>query len=230
MNGGYIIQRIEENLTYNFDTCSDENFWSVLYLTGYLTSCDPDTLLPEDRDRVKGNVMALTIPNAEIREIYQDTILKWFAENAHGWKTEELCKAVWQGDCQTATKEMTRLLQKTISYHDYHEDYYHAFLAGIFAGAGYEVKSNREHGNGRSDVVVFDSDNNRLAIFEAKYATNKSKLADACEEALLQIKDRQYSVEFEDSINEVICYGIAFYKKECLIKKSADIKIISAAQ
>ena len=218
MNGGYIIQKIEENLTYDFDTCSDENFWSVLYLTGYLTSCNPDKLLPEDRERVKGNVMALMIPNAEIREIYQDTVLKWFEESAHVWKTQNLCEAVWQGDSETASREMTRLLQKTISYHDYHEDYYHAFLAGIFTGAGYEVKSNREHGNGRSDVVILDSDNNRLAIFEAKYTADKSMLADKCEEAIRQIEDRRYAVEFEESGSRVFCYGIGFYKKECLIR------------
>lgn len=219
MNGGYIIQKIEENLTYDFDTCSDENFWSVLYLTGYLTSCNSDKLNPADYERVRGSVMALTIPNAEIRGIYQDTILKWFEESAHAWKTERLCEAVWHGDSETATIEMTRLLQKTISYHDYREDYYHAFLAGIFTGAGYEVKSNREHGIGRSDVVVLDSDNNRLVIFEAKYTMDKSKLADECEKAIRQIEDRKYAAEFEDSGNEMICYGVAFYKKECLIKK-----------
>ena len=47
---------------------------------------------------------------------------------------------------------MSKLLRKTISYHDYREDFYHAFLAGIFAGAGYMVESNKEHGEGRSDV------------------------------------------------------------------------------
>ncbi len=83
-------------------TCSDENFWSVLYLTGYLTSCNPDRLFLEDRERVKGSVMALMIPNAEIRGIYQDTVLKWFEESTHSWKTQNLCEAVWQGDGETA--------------------------------------------------------------------------------------------------------------------------------
>ena len=57
------------------------------------------------------------------------------------------------------TKEMNALLRRTISYHDYREDFYHAFLAGIFTGAGYMVDSNKEHGEGRSDVVVYDSIN-----------------------------------------------------------------------
>ena len=67
-------------------------------------------------------------------------------------------------------EEMNRLLRKTISYHDYREDFYHAFLAGIFAGAGYVVESNKEHGEGRSDVVVYDPEEGRVAIFEAKYS------------------------------------------------------------
>ena len=76
---------------------------------------------------------------------------------------------VWKKDTETATKEMNKLLRKTISYHDYKEDFYHAFLAGIFAGAGYMVESNKEHGEGRSDVVVYDSIDGRVVIFEAKY-------------------------------------------------------------
>ena len=75
-----------------------------------------------------------------------------------------------EGDSEEITLEMSKLLRKTISYHDYREDFYHAFLAGIFAGAGYMVESNKEHGEGRSDVVVYDSMNARVAIFEAKYS------------------------------------------------------------
>ena len=74
------------------------------------------------------------------------------------------------GNCETLTDEMTKLLRRTISYHDYREDFYHAFLAGIFAGAGYRVESNKEHGEGRSDVVVYDEINARVAVFEAKYS------------------------------------------------------------
>lgn len=62
------------------------------------------------------------------------------------------------------TKEMNALLRRTISYHDYREDFYHAFLAGIFTGAGYMVDSNKEHGEGRSDVVVYDSINRTIQI------------------------------------------------------------------
>lgn len=113
---------------------------------------------------------------------------------------------------------MNRLLRKTISYHDYKEDFYHAFLAGIFAGAGYTVESNREHGEGRSDVVVYDSENGRVAVFEIKYAQTAASLPTACESALTQIATRMYAQEFEDDYDQICCYGIAFFKKRCLLK------------
>ena len=75
---------------------------------------------------------------------------------------------------------MSKLLRKTISYHDYREDFYHAFLAGIFAGAGYEVDSNKEHGEGRSDVVVLDVEGDRVAIFEAKYSRSQDSMSKGC--------------------------------------------------
>ena len=114
---------------------------------------------------------------------------------------------------------MNELLRKTISYHDYKEDFYHAFLAGIFAGAGYSVDSNRERGEGRSDVVVRNSSKGRVALFEAKYAKTLDGLEASCEAALQQIEDRQYAKDFADDYDDILCYGIAFYKKRCLVQK-----------
>ena len=90
-------------------------------------------------------------------------------ESAKTWNRKTLFDAIWSGDCDRITQELTALLRRTISYHDYREDFYHAFLAGIFTGAGYMVDSNKEHGEGRSDVVLYDSINGRVAVFEAKY-------------------------------------------------------------
>ena len=115
---------------------------------------------------------ALMIPNAEIREIFETTVSKWFDDSAKAWNRSPLFDAVWSGNSEALTKEMTKLLRMTISYHDYREDFYHAFLAGIFTGAGYVVESNKEHGEGHSDVIVKDIRNGRVAIFEAKYVTS----------------------------------------------------------
>lgn len=140
LSGGYILQRVEEDLTYDYLHSSEGNLWSILYLTGYLT---------------------------KVRK----------------------------------------------------EDFYHAFLAGIFAGAGYMVESNKEHGEGRSDVVVYDSAEGRVMIFEAKYSKTIDAMERDCQTAIKQIDERMYAKEYEDSCDEVICYGISFYKKRCMIKK-----------
>ena len=215
LSGGYIIQEINENLTYDYLHSSEENLWSVLYLTGYLTCLKDDTLSLPARS------IALVIPNAEIREIFETTIIQWFDDSARSWNRKPLFDAIWAKNCAAATEEMNRLLRKTISYHDYKEDFYHAFLAGIFAGAGYTVESNREHGEGRSDVVVYDSENGRIAVFEIKYAQTSASLPTACEAALTQIATHMYAQEFEDDYDQIYCYGIAFFKKRCLIEIGA---------
>ena len=214
LSGGYITERIEENLTYDYLHSSEENLWSILYLTGYLTKLqDEDVMAGIPKDKT-----ALIIPNAEIKEIFETTVKKWFEDQARTWNRKALFDAVWSGNSEKLTSEMNRLLRLTISYHDYKEDYYHAFLAGIFTGAGYEVQSNKEHGEGRSDVVVSDSKNGRVAVFEAKYSKTLKQLEEDCSAAVQQIEDRMYAKEFEENGDEVFCYGIAFFKKRCLIK------------
>ena len=219
MSGGYIQQRIEEGLTYDYLHSSEDHLWSVLYLTGYLTKVK-DCDLPENlREQLKqSGKTALIIPNLEIQEIFKDTIIRWFDDSVAKWDCQALFQAVWSGDSVAITREMTTLLRMTISYHDYREDFYHAFLAGIFTGAGYLVESNKEHGEGRSDVVVFDSRGGRVAIFEAKYSKSLEKMQTDCERALQQIDDRQYAEEFEDNYDHVFCYAISFFKKRCLVK------------
>ena len=214
LSGGYILQRIEENLTYDYLHSSEENLWSILYLTGYLTQAREEDL----PDPLPEKMSALMIPNAEVQEIFETTIQKWFDESAQTWNRKALFDAVWSGNTETLTEEMNKLLRKTISYHDYREDFYHAFLAGIFAGAGYEVDSNKEHGEGRSDVVVLDPEGDRVAIFEAKYSRTQDAMSKDCAAALQQIEDRQYAKEFEEDYDSVLCYGIAFYKKRCLVR------------
>ena len=217
LSGGYILQKVEDDLTYDYLHSSEENLWSILYLTGYLTQVrekDLPTPLPE-------RTSALIIPNAEVREIFETTIQKWFDESAKTWNFTALFDAMWSGDTETLTAEINKLLYKTISYHDYKEDFYHAFLTGILAGSGYEVESNREHGEGRSDIVVFHPDRPQVVLFEAKYAKTLGGLQKSCAEALQQIEDRQYAKEFEEDYDSVLCYGIAFYKKRCLVQNTA---------
>ena len=138
LSGRYILQDIDENLTYDYLHSSESNLWSILYMTGYLT----EARISEGKTAFSPDTKALKIPNAEIREIFETTVMKWFSDSAKTWSRQILFDAVWKNDCELLTQEMNKLLRKTISYHDYKEDFYHAFLAGIFAGAGYSVESN----------------------------------------------------------------------------------------
>ena len=210
ISGGSIRQQIEENLTYDYLHSSEENLWSILYLTGYLTNASE-----QDTD----GTIELKIPNKEIKEIFETTVKKWFEDNAKTIDRKELFDAVWTGNADILTKEIGTLLRMTISYHDYKEDFYHAFLAGIFAGAGYVVESNKEHGEGRSDIVIYDDYEGKVAIFEAKKSRNPEDMILDCEKAIKQINEKLYANEFEDAYDEILCYGISFFKKRCLVKK-----------
>lgn len=213
--GGTIVQRVDENLTYDYLHFSEENLWSMLYLTGYLTKAREE----DYNGKLADGTVALMIPNAEIKEIFETTVVKWFDDSTKKCDRSTLFHAVWNGDSENLTKEMNVLLRRTISYHDYKEDFYHAFLAGIFTGAGYMVDSNKEHGEGRSDVVVYDPINSRVAVFEAKYTKSLDKLESECDAALQQIDDRMYAKEYEDDYDQILCYGISFFKKRCMVKK-----------
>ena len=210
ISGGSIRQQIEENLTYDYLHSSEENLWSILYLTGYLTNASE-----QDTD----GTIELKIPNKEIKEIFETTVKKWFEDNAKTIDRKELFDAVWTGNADILTKEIGTLLRMTISYHDYKEDFYHAFLAGIFAGAGYVVESNKEHGEGRSDIVIYDEYEGKVAIFEAKKSQKPEEMKLDCEKAIKQINEKMYANEFEDAYDEILCYGISFFKKRCLVKK-----------
>ena len=207
--GGSICQKIEEDLTYDYLHSSEDNVWSILYLTGYLTKVG---------ERDKDGQIELRIPNKEVKEIFESTVRKWFEDSARVTNRKDLFDAVWNKDADKATKEISTLLRMTISYYDYRENFYHAFLAGIFAGAGYSVESNREHGEGRSDIVIYNDVTGQVAVFEAKYSRKLEDLGKDCQKALDQINTKMYAKEFEDAYEEVLCYGIAFYKKRCLVK------------
>ncbi len=208
MNGGCIVQTISDALTYDTLHETENNLWSVLLMTGYLTKADPE----EEEDTV-----SLKIPNREIAGIFQDTVVNYFADHVNADEHKALMESLWAGDEKAASEEISKLLWQTISYMDYHEDYYHAFLAGIFVGRGYEVESSKERGLGRPDIKLTDDANRRILIIEAKKSDSKGQMEKDCGKALQQIIDQEYAKNLDDYT--VICYGIAFFRKSALVKK-----------
>ena len=131
LSGGYILQDIDENLTYDYLHSSESNLWSILYMTGYLT----EARISEGKTAFSPDTKALKIPNAEIREIFETTVMKWFADSVKKWNRTAIFQALWNQKPEIITREMNLLLWNTISYHDYKEDFYHAFLTGNFYGS-----------------------------------------------------------------------------------------------
>ena len=208
MNGGTVAQTVTDMLTYDSLHSSEDNLWSVLLMTGYVTKADADE---------EGEVVRLRIPNREVATIFQDTVARLFLDTVDRRVQEGLMDALWNGDAAAAGKAISDLLWKTISYNDYHEDYYHAFLAGVFTGIGYEVESNKEKGLGRPDILLKDDDNRRALIIEAKKSAKEADMEHDCRAALAQIAERKYA-EGLYGYTLVRCCGLAFFQKQALVK------------
>ena len=208
LNGGTITQTISDELTYDTLHASEDNLWSVLLMTGYITKSDPQ----ED-----SNTVSLIIPNKEISSIFEDTVVKYFNETVNTDTIAGLINTLWDCDEKRATEIVSDLLWNTISYNDYHEDYYHAFLAGVFVGRGYSVESNKEKGLGRPDILLKDRKNRRAIIIEAKKSEKESDLNKDCNKAIKQIKATKYA-EGIDGYEQILCYGVAFFQKQAKVK------------
>ncbi|MDO5410791.1 MAG: AAA family ATPase [Lachnospiraceae bacterium] len=214
LNGGHLIETITADLTYDNIESTEENLWSLLYLTGYLTRAEE----AEKNLTLKPRQIALRIPNEEVKSIFKKAVVEWFNASVKTADRTVLFAAMWNGDVRKAQQLISDLLFTTISYHDYKESYYHAFTAGLFAGAGYIVESNYEHGNGRPDVIVKDKKNRSVMVIEIKHASSEAQLLPECNKAIRQMQDRKYLTGFDRGYRTIIGYGIAFYEKECMLK------------
>ena len=209
MNGGTIVQNISDELAYDTLYSSEEHLLSVLLMTGYLTKADAGE---------EGRRVSLKIPNREIASIFEDTVVTYFQNTIDNSVQKSMMEALWNQDEQAASEVISDLLWKTISYNDYHEDYYHAFLAGAFVGLGYEVESNKEKGLGRPDILLKDEDHRRAIIIEAKRSERESDMDADCDEAIGQIISQKYA-EGVYGYGQILCYGAAFFQKQAKLKK-----------
>ena len=208
LNGETIVQTISDELTYDTLNSTEDNLWSVLLMTGYITKADAGE---------EGETVSLKIPNREIASIFEDTVVRFFTETVSNDTVKELINTLWDKDEVRATEIISGLLWDTISYNDYHEDYYHAFLAGVFVGRGYSVDSNKEKGLGRPDILLKDKKNRRAIIIEAKKSDKESDMDKDCKEAIKQIVKGKYA-EGLKGYEQIICYGAAFFQKQVKLK------------
>ena len=212
LSGGVIRKRIIETLTYRNLYSSSENIWSLLFMTGYLTLAGPYQPNGETE---------LRIPNEEIRELFSSCVDTWFQETVTKSDRKPLFDALWSGDAEKLSEIISQFLFETISYLDYKEDYYHAFLAGLLSGDGCTVSSNKETGTGRADIIVKDKNKKRrrVAVIEVKRSSSHGNMEKDAQKALAQIEKRQYGQDFTD-YTTVLKYGAAFFSKSVIIKSA----------
>ncbi|MBN2956690.1 AAA family ATPase [Blautia massiliensis (ex Durand et al. 2017)] len=214
--GEAITKEIHQELTYKDMYDSIDNLWSVLFTTGYLTQ----------RGKPDGDNFRLVIPNVEIRKIFTSQIMELFKESVpkNGEALRNFCQALRNGDAKSVENLLEEYLRKTISIRDtfvkrqMKENFYHGILIGIL---GFEdtwsVSSNKESGDGYSDILVETDDGETGIILELKYAED-GKLDESCREALRQINLRRYEEELlDEGVEHILKYGIAFYKKRCRV-------------
>ena len=204
INGKTISRKINENLTYSDLYNSEDNLWSLLFETGYITLSG---LYNENGETL------LSLPNEEMKRLFIASSDSWFRESISKENLSDLFHAIWQDNPEKLSEQLSDYLFRTISYNDYSEAYYHAFLAGLFSSSEYTVKSNMESGNGRPDLLIMDMKRMRLAVFEFKIAKDISELEETTRNAIEQIKTNEYGEDLS-YFKEIHRYAIVFVKKK----------------
>lgn len=211
LDGKTLDMPVHEEITYADMYENGENLWNFLYFTGYLTKT-------EEYFKESAVYLKVRIPNVEVKTIYQNTILNWFRENIKKQDFRDLYQAMENKEAGKMRDILNEQLMSTISFYDSAENFYHGFLAGILSQSErYLVKSNRESGNGRSDLMIRSpSLRGKAFIIEVKVSKGINHLEEDAEAAVQQIQDKGYLAELQtEGYRDIICYGIAFYQKDC---------------
>ena len=213
--GETIEKPVHEDITYGEIHESQDNLWNFLFFTGYLKKVSE-----RFDDDTKNTFLTLKIPNWEVEYIYREKILSWFQKKVKETDRTRLFNALVNFNAKTFETEMGKLLRQSISFNDYYENFYHGFLVGILMGMdGYIVKSNREGGQGRSDIFVKPLDMiNPGIVIEIKVADSMRNIEEKAKEANAQIIEKGYEDELLcEGFLETRRIGVAFFKKNCKV-------------
>ena len=221
--GEAIEKVIRLDLTYDEIDNSIDNIWSVLFTTGYLTKIG-EVKLPDS----ESYAYKLVIPNKEVREVFVLQIQEWFkAVVANENDTMKLLsRAILDKDEQQIARQLNIVMGRMISIldtkapDDMKENFYHGLLLGLLRGSNPDwlIKSNRESGDGFSDILIKPEDPDAGIIIEVKYAKEIKALDAACDAAMAQIKDKRYDEALRDEDRcDILAYGIAFCRKRCRV-------------
>ena len=221
--GGFVEKQLRLDLTYDEVDNTIDNLWSVLFTTGYLTKIG-EVKVPDS----ESYAYKLVIPNKEVREVFILQIQEWFkAVVVNDDDTMKLLsKAILDKDDKQIARQLNIVMSRMISILDtkapdaMKENFYHGLLLGLLRGSnpGWLIKSNRESGDGFSDILIKPEDPDAGIVIEVKYAKEMKELDAACEAAMAQIKDKRYDESLRDEGRcDILAYGIAFCRKRCRV-------------
>ena len=221
--GGFVEKQLRLDLTYDEIDNTIDNLWSVLFTTGYLTKIG-EVKVPDS----ESYAYRLVIPNKEVREVFILQIQEWFkAVVAKDDDTMKfLSKAILDKDEKQITRQLNIVMSRMISILDtkepdaMKENFYHDLLLGLLRGSNPDwlIKSNRESGDGFSDILIEPEDPDAGIVIEVKYAKEMKELDAACETAMAQIKNKRYDEALRDEGRcDILAYGIAFCRKRCRV-------------
>ena len=221
--GEAIEKVIRQDLTYDEIENSIDNIWSVLFTTGYITKVGEVKLADSESYAYK-----LVIPNKEVREVFVLQIQEWFkAVVANDNDTMKLLsKAILDKDETILARQLNIVMGRMISIldtkapDDMKENFYHGLLLGLLRGSNSDwlIRSNRESGDGFSDILIKPENPDLGIVIEVKYAKEFKKLDEACDAAMAQIKEKRYDETLRDEGRcDILAYGIAFCRKRCRV-------------
>ena len=221
--GEAIEKAICLELTYDEIDNNIDNIWSVLYTTGYLTKVGEVKMADSESYAYK-----LIIPNKEVREVFILQIQEWFkgVASKDNDDMKVLSQAILDSDDTVIQKQLNIIMSRMISIldtkapDDMKENFYHGLLLGLLRGSNPDwlIKSNRESGDGFSDIIIRPENPDDGIIIEVKYADSFSGLEKACKKAMAQIRDKRYDeVLREEGRCDILAYGISFNKKRCMV-------------
>ncbi|WP_418373354.1 AAA family ATPase [Agathobacter sp.] len=221
--GGFVEKQLRLDLTYDEIDNTIDNLWSVLFTTGYLTKVG-EVRLPDS----ESYAYKLVIPNKEVREVFVLQIQEWFKSVVA--KDDDTMKLLSRAILDKDEKQIARQLNIVMSHmisildtkasDDMKENFYHGLLIGLLRGSnpGWLIKSNRESGDGFSDILIKPEDPDAGIVIEVKYAKEMKNLDAACEAAMTQIKEKRYDEALRDEGRcDILAYGIAFCRKRCKV-------------
>ncbi|WP_294395719.1 AAA family ATPase [uncultured Clostridium sp.] len=216
IEGKSIEKPVHEDITYDEIYKSMDNLYNFMLFTGYFKKVSERV-----DENTKQKYIGLKIPNEEVKYIFRTKVLSWFDENIKTRDFTKMYNAIIESKPEIFEEELSDVLLESISFNDAYENFYHGFVTGILSSIkGYTVKSNRESGNGRGDIFIRPVSRRKAAIIlELKVCKNFNELEQRADEALNQIEEKKYEMELkDDGYNNIIKYGISFFKKDCLVK------------